>query len=586
MKAFTYTILILFGSVFSVRMLEPVFRSPITSPEAALQRLEGTILPAIEVQTANAITMDHAVTAGSALTAADRLPAVEAFPLYGADDLPQNAGTTLQRIEIVSSVEKADGRHPENRWLVDVAERFNQRRERIGGGPPIEVVVRAIPSGLGAQMLAAGKMRPAGYSPAGQSWLELLRHQGLNTTLISDKLVANTTVIAVRKSAWQRLNQGSAGEISFAQVVDQILAGNLKLGYSNPYTSSAGLDFLQTLLWVLAGHGQDRKPLTAAELNRPQITKGFDLLQQRIAGTAPTYPQSIQMWKSQPNRFDAVVMAHQSFSQLKQQPGFEDLVEVPFGTPQNSPLAAFTWTTAQERQALERFARFASSEPMQALARQRGYGEPQGIAAAAKPPQPDGALLSQAQTLWKQRKDGGRTVYLQLVIDTSGSMNKDQRLNQLKKAITLATTAINDGNQVGLVSFSDHPVRQMPLQPINARGRRQLIASINSLQADGPTALYDGLAVGMADLMKARQQDPNGRFHLLLLTDGQRTQGLDFDNMRDVIDKSGIVITPIAYGEVNQRELKSIADLRESLVYQGTPALVMPLMKDLFQTNL
>jgi Ca-activated chloride channel family protein len=379
----------------------PAWSTPITSTEAALLRLESKILPAIEVQTAAPITMDPTLTAASPLTAADRLPAVEAFPLYGGDALLQKPGSAVRRIEIVSSVEKADGRHPENCWLVDVAERFNQRRERIDGGPPTEVVVRAIPSGLGAQMLAAGKMRPAGYSPAGQSWLELLRHQGLPPTLISDKLVANTTVIALRQCAWRWLNQGPASKINFAQVVDQILAGKLKLGYSNPYTSSAGLDFLQTLLWVLAGHRQDRKPLTAAELSRPQITKLFDLLQQRIAGTAPTYPQSIQMWKSQPSRFDAVVMAHQSFNQLKQQPGFEDLVEVPFGTPQNSPLAAFPWTTALERQALQRFAQFASSEPMQALAQQRGYGEPQGIAAAAKPPQADGALLSKAQTLWK-----------------------------------------------------------------------------------------------------------------------------------------------------------------------------------------
>jgi len=346
--------------------------------------------------------MDPTLTAASPLTAAERLPAVEAFPLYGGDALPHKPGKTVQRIEIVSSVEKADGRNPESSWLVDVAKRFNQRRERIDGGPPIEVVVRAIPSGLGAQMLAAGKLRPAGYSPAGQSWLELLRHQGLPPTLISDKLVANTTVIAVRQSAWQRLNQGFARDLSFTRVVDQILAGNLKLGYSNPYTSSAGLDFLQTLLWVLAGHGQDRKPLTAADLNRPKITKLFDLLQQRIAGTAPTYPQSIQVWKSQPSRFDAVVMAHQSINQLKQEPGFDDLVEVPFGTAQNSPLAVFPWTTAQERLALQRFARFASSEPMQALARQQGYGESQGIAAAANPPQADGAVLSQAQTLWKQ----------------------------------------------------------------------------------------------------------------------------------------------------------------------------------------
>jgi Ca-activated chloride channel family protein len=586
MNTFIKTILILVGSVFTFRMLQPVFRSPITSPEAALQRIERDMLPSIEVKIPSGITMDPAVKTPAVVTVADRLPAVEAFPLYGADGLPQNPGPGVLRIEIVSSVEKADGQHPENRWLVDVAERFNQRRERIGGGPPIEVVVRAIPSGLGAQMLAAGKMRPAGYSPAGQSWLELLRHGGVSTTLITDKLVANTSVIAVRPSAWRQLNQGQPDSIRFGQVVDQTLAGNLKLGYSNPYISSAGLDFLQTLLWVSAGHGQDHKPLTATELSRPQITKGFDLLQQRVVGTTPTYTQSVQIWKGQPSRFDAVVMAHQSFSQLKKEPGFADLVEVPFGTPQNSPLAAFPWTTAQQRQALERFAQFATSEPMQALARQRGYGEPEGITPDAKPPQADGALLSQAQALWKQRKDGGRTVYLELVIDTSGSMNEQQRLNQLKKAITLATTAINDGNQVGLISFSDHPVRQMPLQPINAQGRRQLVASINSLQADGPTALYDGLAVGMADLLRARQKDPNGRFHLLLLTDGQRTDGLELKDMREVIEKSGIVISPIAYGEVNEGELKSIAELRESVVYQGTPALVLPLMNDLFQTNL
>ena len=85
MKAFIRiwpeTVLILFGSVFIVRMLQPVLHPPITSPEAALQRLESKILPAIQVQTAAPITMDPTVTTASALTAAERLPAVEAFPL-------------------------------------------------------------------------------------------------------------------------------------------------------------------------------------------------------------------------------------------------------------------------------------------------------------------------------------------------------------------------------------------------------------------------------------------------------------------------------------------------------------------------
>jgi hypothetical protein len=98
--------LILCGSVFIFPMLQPAWHPPIASPEAALQRLESEILPAIEVQTAAPITMDSTITTASALTAADRLPAVEAFPLYGGDALPQNPGNAVLRIEIVSSVEK------------------------------------------------------------------------------------------------------------------------------------------------------------------------------------------------------------------------------------------------------------------------------------------------------------------------------------------------------------------------------------------------------------------------------------------------------------------------------------------------
>jgi Ca-activated chloride channel family protein len=223
---------------------------------------------------------------------------------------------------------------------------------------------------------------------------------------------------------------------------------------------------------------------------------------------------------------------------------------------------------------------------MQELARRRDFGPAAPIPAAARPPRAEGAVLAEAQRLWKQRKDGGRTVYLQLLIDTSGSMNDHQRLSQLKKALTLASGAINSGNQVGLISFSDHPVRHLPLQPIDAAGRRRLVATVNSLEANGATSLYDGLAVALADLMRARQRDPNGRFHLLLLSDGERTSGLDFDDLREVIRHSGVTITPIAYGEVNQGELKAIATLRESVVYQGTPQRIVPLLTDLFQTNL
>jgi hypothetical protein len=231
---------------------------------------------------------------------------VEAFPLFGAlNDGPPRAGTL--RVDIVSSLEKADGGRADRRWLVEVAERFNQLGERQGG-QRVEVVVRAIPSGLAAQMFAAGTLKAAAYSPASTQWLDLLRHQGLATRPIRSRLVDNGSVIAVRGSVWRRLRP--EGPISFAAVVQHTLSGQLRMAYCNPYICSPGLDFLHTLLWLSAGHSADHSPLRAPDLSRSTVTASFDLFQQRLATTTPTYVEAIQIWKRDPATFDAAVMAH------------------------------------------------------------------------------------------------------------------------------------------------------------------------------------------------------------------------------------------------------------------------------------
>jgi Ca-activated chloride channel family protein len=553
----------------------------VTSADSALAKLEHELLPGIVIDAASPPSIGRSAV-GAPMTLADALPGPEAYPLQGALAPRSDPAGTL-RVEIVSSLEKADGDQADRRWLVDVAERFNQRGERHGG-QRLEVVVRAIPSGLAAQMLVAGKLRPAAYSPASGQWLDLLSDQGVATRPIRSELVGNASVIAVRGEAWRRLNP--RGPISFSGVVDQALSGQLRMAYCNPYICSPGLDFLHTLLWLSAGHRTAHAPLTTLDLSRSAISGSFDLLQQRLVTTTPTYVEGITIWRRDPALFDAAVMAHQSYLRLKEEPGFADLIAVPFGSPQASPLVAFPWTTVSEREALERFARFAATPPMQALARAQGFNTLPPMAREASPPPASGSVLRAAQRLWKQRKDGGRTVYLQLVLDTSGSMNQEQRLNQMKKAIRVASSAINAGNQVGLITFGDRPVRQLPLAPMDERGRQRLLATVEGLQAMGSTALYDGLAVGMTDLMRARKRDPNGRFHLLLLSDGKPTSGLTLNDLRDVMRHSGIQITPIAYGEVDKGELQTIADIRESVVQQGTPQRILPLITDLFQTQL
>lgn len=554
---------------------------PVNSFDSAMNQLERSLLPSITVESTEPTSNLASAVATQPL--AERLPQAAAFPIYGApsDDIDRS-GSNL-RVEIVSSLEKADNQLASRRWMVDAAERFNQRRERSNDGRRIVLVVRPIPSGLAAQMLVEGSYRPAGYSPASHQWVDLLRHEGIAPTLLETSLVGNRSVIAVRGAAWEK---SGGGKLGFGPVMERTLAGQLRMGTCNPYLCSPGLDFMHTLLWTTAGHAGNGGTLQTAELDRGSIQRSLELFQQRVSRIDPTYLEQIEIWKRRPESLDAVVMAEQSFRQLHREPGFEDLLAVPFGADQDSPLVTLPWTTGPEREALERFARFVTSAPLQTLARSQDFGDPSPVPSEARPPRTDGKLLSRVQRLWKQRKDGGRTVYLQLLVDLSGSMNEKKRLPQLKRALIAASGAINSGNHVGLIGFSDQPKLLMPLQPYDSNSRARLLATVQGLEANGPTALYDGMAVALHDLMLARRRDPNGRFHLLVLSDGMATKGLELGDLRSVIEHSNITITPIAYGDVNDGELRDIAAIRESTVYRGDPKSILPLINDLFQTTL
>ena len=83
-----------------------------------------------------------------------------------------------------------------------------------------------------------------------------------------------------------------------------------------------------------------------------------------------------------------------------------------------------------------------------------------------------------------------------------------------------------------------------------------------------------------------QRRDPKGRFYLVLLTDGQPNRGLRLDQLRPILQHSGVRVIPIAYGEVNAGELGEIAAIRESPIYTGKPEQIISLMTDLFQTSL
>lgn len=550
----------------------------VDSPESAAQALQESLLPKIAIE--EAYIPDGVAVRYATDGIVEPLPNIEEFPIYGAQ--PTSDPDTVY-IEIYSSSEKANVDKQNERWLVEVARAFNNQNVTTASGKRIQIGVRQVASGVAARLLTEGNVQPEGYSPSNDLWISAVQNGGVKTQTVAERLVPNVAGWVVADAAYQEL--AAAGNVDFEAILTQILSGDLSIGYPNPYSSSTALNLLYTLFWRAAGHNEDGQALTVADLESPQVNSVFSAFQDQVVLTALTTLDLQEIFIRDQQVLEAFPLEYQNFQSLTQLPGFESVHFVPFGIPHNNPLVGFSWNTPEEQEAMQKFGDFATSSEMQQLAQQQGFEATDYLQAANLPPTPNGEVLQAAQSYWKLRKDGGRTVYMMLVVDTSGSM-VGEPMAAVKDGLQIASSYINPGNYVGMVTFGDRTFRKLPLAPFDDDQHRRFLAAIDSLTPDGRTAMYDATMVAMADLLEAQATDPDGRFYLLLLTDGDANEGFNFNDVQSIITHAGVRVYPIAYGDVNQQELQEIASLRESTVQQGTPENVQDLLKGIFQTNL
>ena len=132
-------------------------RAPqVDSVETARQALEQSVLPRIQV--VDDLVSDDLASRYTTDQIEDPLPQAEDFPLHGA----QPGGGNTVYVEIYSSSEKANVDRQNERWLVEVAEDFNQRQDTLPSGEVVLVGVRQVASGTAARMLGAGAVKPTG----------------------------------------------------------------------------------------------------------------------------------------------------------------------------------------------------------------------------------------------------------------------------------------------------------------------------------------------------------------------------------------------------------------------------------------
>ena len=138
---------------------------------------------------------------------------------------------------------------------------------------------------------------------------------------------------------------------------------------------------------------------------------------------------------------------------------------------------------------------------------------------------------------------------LTVVVDTSGSMRSDGKMNFVRHGLRLMANELRDEDRIAIISYSSQALVQIPMTPLV--GNRNLVrTTITDLEPGGGTNIFGGLEAGYE--MAGQHYNSGRQARLILLSDGRASAGNT--NTEDIIQLSrdynsdGIGLTTVGLG--------------------------------------
>lgn len=147
------------------------------------------------------------------------------------------------------------------------------------------------------------------------------------------------------------------------------------------------------------------------------------------------------------------------------------------------------------------------------------------------------------------RGGGGATqtvpVTTMLVMDISGSMEKNGKLDAAKAAAKTYVSQMRPGDQAGLMTYDTQVYNVQPITTDTAA----LTTAIDALEPGSDTAMYNALVEAQKNL-----EPVTGRKSIIVLTDGLDNKSQSTaDDIIAAIGESGLTISTIGFGDATSR---------------------------------
>ena len=517
-------------------------------------------------------------------------------------------------VEILIS--SSDGK---KEWLEDVTKAFHASKAEATG-KPIRVTLLHMKSGESMQKILDGKEKPTVWSPAGQSWIDLLNTtwksrtghdfaEGVKPTVMSGLVVAMWEPMA-RSLGWPdkpigwddifkvAMDPGGWGSHGHPEW------GPFRFGHGHPDFSTSAMLSVVSSIYAAAGKTSG---LTAEDLKDPRVIERVGALErsivhygessswltEKLCTKGPAYLSAVTLYES------SVVQANDRYK--KEMPFRLVAIYPKEGTFwENHPTGIVNadWVTPEQREAATAFLAFATSRDQQQKALQYGYrptdrtiplGAPIDTAHGADPKQSADRGLAyvsedvfrRSNELWHKVKKHS-TVFL--LLDVSGSM-AGEKMTSAKKGAAGFIRAMEKDDKVAVIAFSGTPRLVRPLASVRESGESTAV-EVEALFADGGTAMYDATVMAFDAIDRAKKEDGSRLYGVVLLSDGKDTSSKRslsdlLDRMPDTESAEGTRVFSVAYGDdadgdllkqisnrSNARSLKGGADNIDKIYHQ------------------
>ena len=488
-----------------------------------------------------------------------------------ADELPdidKNEVTVRENSSLFVEIFTAPERAGENKdgWMNEMAESFNREDFQVGG-QDVSVRIRNVTSGLAMEYIATGKYVPEGFSPSNAFWGKMLEADNIEIKTVTDRLAGNVPVLLFANSTYDELMK-KYGALNLKTVVEATANGEITMGYTNPYASSTGLNFLISTLQTYSPDD----PLSE------EAIQGFQTFQANVPFVAYNTPQMKTAVES--GSLTGFIYEYQAYQNDKEMQ--RKYKCVPFGFRHDAPLYAVGNISEEKQEILEMFADYCLSEKAQKKATEYGFNGMDDY--ICEQSDVSGDDLLSAQDLWKEEKDNGKPIIAVFVADVSGSMDGEP-INMLRQSLINGMRYIGTDNYVGLVSYNDEVTVNVPIEKFDLNHQSAFKGGVESLVTGGGTATYDGIVVAIDMLQKAKEQYPDAKPMLFVLSDGQSNRGYDLSDIRDPLDALNIPVYTIGYN-ADIQALSQISSINEAASINADTDDVVYKIKNLFNANL